>query len=71
MGDVVDSVESAIEVNAILPTIKAGVAGVFDIASSAFSFLLSNPLCAFIMCSGFAYTALSLVRRAFRVARRA
>lgn len=64
------NVVSAVEVGTILPAIKAGVAGVFDIASSAFSFLMANPLCAFMLCSGFAFTALSLIRRALRISKR-
>ena len=58
------------EVSSILPIIKAGVAGVFDIASSAFNFLLSTPLSAFMIGSGFAFSALGLARKALRVAKR-
>lgn len=62
--------ESAVEVASILPMIKAGVMGVFDIATSAFNFLLSTPLSAFMLGSGFAFTALSLARKALRVSKR-
>lgn len=64
------NVESAVEVGSILPMIKAGVTGVFDIASSAFNFLLSTPLSAFMLGSGFAFTSLSLTRKALKVSKR-
>lgn len=58
------------EVSSILPMIKEGVTGVFDIASSAFNFLLSTPLSAFMIGAGFAFSALGLARKALRVAKR-
>ncbi len=58
------------EVNAVLPMIKAGVTGVFDMATSAYDFLLSAPLCAFMIGSGFAFMALGLVRKALRIGKR-
>ncbi len=70
VSGVVENAQAAVDVKTILPMIKEGVAGVFDIASSAFSFLLSNPLCAFMMGSGFAFTALGLVRKGLRIAKR-
>ena len=57
-------------VAAVIELIKQGVTGVFEIASSGFSFLISNPLAAFIVGSGFAFTSLSLVFKALRVAKR-
>lgn len=62
---------SSADIGAIITLIKAAVSGVFDIASSAFTFLMSNPLAAFMVGSGFAFTALSCIRKALRVAKRA
>ena len=62
---------SASSMEQVVQLIKGGVQGAFDIASSAFDFLISNPLAAFIVGAGFAFTALSLIRKAIRVARRA
>lgn len=70
IDNVVESGEANINVSAILPMIKTAVGGVFDIATSAFSFLLSTPLCAFMVGSGFAFSALGLARKALRVAKR-
>lgn len=58
------------DITAVLKVIKASVTGVFDIASSAFNFLLATPLCAFMIGSGFAFTALGLARKGLRTARR-
>lgn len=58
------------DVSSILPMIKAGVTGGVDIASSAFNFLLSTPLSAFMLASGFAFSALGLARKALRVSKR-
>jgi len=58
------------EVNGVLPMLKAGVSGVFDMATSAYDFLLSAPLCAFMIGSGFAFMALGLVRKALRIGKR-
>lgn len=71
MGDVVDAVNTYKDVGAIITLIKQGVAGVFEIASSAFGFLMDNPLCAFMVCVGFGSVALGLIRKAIRVAKRA
>lgn len=70
-GDVLDDVADKFDMTAVLKLIKEAVSGVFEIAGSAFTFLISNPLAAFIVGSGFAFTALSLVRKALRVAKRA
>lgn len=51
--------------------IATGVEQAFSIASSAFDFLMSNPLCSLMVGVGFAYTALSLIKRGIRVAKRA
>lgn len=61
---------SSADVSSVLPMIKEGVTGVFDIASSAFNFLLSTPLSAFMIGAGFAFSALGLARKALRVAKR-
>lgn len=58
------------DVSSIVTLMKNGVSGVFDIAGSAFGFLMDNPLCAFMVCVGFAYVALGLVRRAIKVSKR-
>lgn len=58
------------DVTNILDVVKTGVSGVLEISSSAFGFLMSNPLCAFMVTIGFAYTALGLVRRGLRIAKR-
>lgn len=75
MGDVVSDVAEAgkttLTLPAIIELIKTAVTGVFDIASSAFSFLISNPLAAFMLGTGFAFTALSCVRKGLRIAKRA
>lgn len=67
---VVDTVTEHIDLAAMLTIMKSGVAGVFSLASSAFDFLIDNPLCAFMVCIGIAYTSLSIVRKALRTAKR-
>ncbi len=69
-ADVGGAVDTFVDVNAIITLVKTGVAGVFDIASSAFGFLMDNPLCAFMVCVGFGSVALGMVRRALRIAKR-
>lgn len=69
-SDVGDAVQTYADVSAIITLMKNGVKGVFEIAGSAFGFLMDNPLCAFMVCVGFAYVALGLVRRSIRVAKR-
>lgn len=54
----------------VISLIKTSVTGVLEIASSGFNFLFSNPLCAFMIGSGFAFTSLGLVRKGLRVAKR-
>lgn len=71
MGDVVEAAKTYADVGAVITLIKQGVSGVFEIASSAFGFLMDNPLCAFMVCVGFGSVALGLVRKAIRVAKRA
>lgn len=71
VSDVADAVQTYADVSAIITLMKKGVSGVFEIAGSAFGFLMSNPLCAFMVCVGFSYVALGLVRRSIRVAKRA
>lgn len=61
---------STASITEILALIKASVTGVLDIASAGFNFLLSTPLSAFMIGSGFAFTALSLVRKGLRVSKR-
>lgn len=61
----------ASSIESVITVIKSAVSGVFDIATSAFDFLLSTPLCAFMVGSGFAFTGLSLVRKALRTGKRA
>lgn len=51
-------------------TITTGVEQAFNIATKAFDFLMGNPLCSLMVGVGFAYTALSLIRRGIRVAKR-
>lgn len=51
-------------------TIATGVEQAFNIATEAFDFLMGNPLCSLMVGVGFAYTALSLIRRGIRVAKR-
>lgn len=70
MENVTDAVNT-VEVGGVITLIKTAVTGVFDIAGSAFTFLMSNPLAAFMVGSGFAFTALSCIRKALRVAKRA
>lgn len=70
MGDTVTTA-TPVGVEGVIELIKTAVTGVFDIAGSAFSFLISNPLAAFMVGSGFAFTALSCIRKALRVAKRA
>lgn len=62
---------STASITEVVTLIKTSVSGVFEIATSAFSFLLSNPLCAFMVGSGFAFSAIGLCRKALRTARRA
>lgn len=70
MGEVADAVKTYADVGAIITLMKQGVAGVFEIAGSAFNFLMANPLCAFMVCVGFGSVALGLVRKAIRVSKR-
>lgn len=58
------------QVGGVISLIKQGVTGTFEIAGSAFSFLMANPLAAFMVASGFAFSALSCIRKALRVAKR-
>ena len=67
----VESAVGQVQVGGVITLIKEAVTGVFDIAGSAFTFLMSNPLAAFMVGSGFAFTALSCIRKALRVAKRA
>lgn len=57
-------------IQGVIDIIETSVSGVFEIAGSAFTFLISNPLAAFMVGSGFAFTALSCIRKALRVAKR-
>lgn len=66
----VGALQTYADVGSIITLMKQGVSGVFEIASSAFNFLMSNPLCAFMVCVGFGSVALSLVRKAIRVSKR-
>ena len=63
-------VASEAGVTGVINLIKTSVSGVFEIAGSAFTFLMANPLAAFMVGSGFAFTALSCIRKALRVAKR-
>lgn len=65
-----EAVETKLTMGGVIELIKQAVEGVFDIAGSAFSFLMANPLAAFMVGSGFAFTALSCIRKALRVAKR-
>ena len=70
IGDSAANLGTSVEMSTLIPLIKQGVVGVLVMASSAFNFLIQNPLCAFAMCVGFGYTALSIVKNALRVAKR-
>lgn len=70
VGDIVDATSTSVSIGSLINLVKQGVAGVFDMASSAFNFLFNNPLCAFSLCVGFGYTALGLVKKGLRVAKR-
>ncbi len=65
-----EAVGANVDVSGIITLVKTGVSGVFDISSSAFGFLMDNPLCAFMVCVGFGSVALSFVRKAIRIAKR-
>lgn len=58
------------DVSSVITLIKTSVSGVFEIAGSAFSFLISNPLAAFMVGTGFAFTALGVVRKGLKTAKR-
>lgn len=64
------TVPASSDISSIIDVVTVGVSGVFSMAGSAFNFLFSNPLCAFMMCVGFAGVALGFVRRALRVSKR-
>lgn len=68
--DIADAGSTTVSIGSLITLVKTGVAGVFEMAASAFNFLFNNPLCAFMLCVGFAYVALSMVRKALRVAKR-
>lgn len=70
-SNVVDNVQTSVDVSTFIPVVKTSVEAVFDMGTSAFNFLFDNPLCGFIMGAGFAFTALGLVRKALRVSKRA
>ena len=70
IGDTVSNIGTTVEMSSLITLVKTGVTGVLEMASTAFNFLIQNPLCAFMMCVGFGYTALSLVKKALRVAKR-
>lgn len=70
MLSVVSDAASTVDLTTILDNVKQAVGGIFDLAGSGFSFLVSNPLCFLMIGSGFAFTAFGLVRRALRVAKR-
>ena len=70
-SQVVENTATKIELSSVLSLIKEAVSGVFDIAGSAFNFMYQNPLCAFMIGSGFAFSALGLVRKALKTAKRA
>lgn len=62
--------ETTTTVATVGETITTGVEQAFNIASKAFDFLMNNPLCSLMVGVGFAYTALSLIRKGIRVAKR-
>ena len=68
--DIVDNYASSAEMGSIIDLITKATKGTFEIATSAFEFLMSNPLCAFMVGTGFAWSALSLVRKGLKVAKR-
>lgn len=70
VGGAAGAVETFVDVNSIIALVKTGVAGVFEISSSAFGFMMDNPLCAFMTCVGFAGVGLGFVRRALKIAKR-
>lgn len=61
---------STTDVSSVITLIKTGVSGVFEIAGSAFSFLMNNPLAAFTVAVSFAFTGLSVIRKGLKVAKR-
>lgn len=60
----------AADITSVGTLITTGVEQAFTIATKAFDFLMANPLCALMVGVGFAYTALSLIKRGIRVAKR-
>lgn len=66
----VTDVVSGFTLEYVVKLMKEGAGAVFDIGVDAFNFLLANPLCTFYVCTGFAFTGLSLVRKAIRAAKR-
>lgn len=56
---------------AVISCISDAMAGIFEMAGTAFDFLIGNPLCAFMIGGGFCFVALGLVRKALRTAKRA
>ncbi len=69
MDDVVTTVEQW-DIAKVGEVIEQGIGSAFEIAAIAFGFLLSNPLCALMVGMGFAYSSLSLIRKAMRIAKR-
>lgn len=70
MSEVTETVSNTIDMAQIITLLRQGVTGVFDIASQAFNFIATNPLCMFMMGCGFAGVALGIIRKAIRVAKR-
>ena len=59
--------------NTVADTVKeitAASGGIFDLGKSAFSFMLSNPLCFLMIGTSFCFTALGLARKALRASKR-
>ncbi len=50
--------------------ITSASSGIFDLGKSAFSFILSNPLCFLMIGTSFCFTALGLARKALRASKR-
>ncbi len=46
-----------------------GVKGAFDVLAMCFNFLLDTPLLAFMICVGFAFAAVELIKRTLRASK--
>ncbi len=58
------------DVGGVVTQVTEAAGGIFGLASEAFKFMLSNPLCFLMIGAGFCFTAMGLARKALRISKR-